>query len=75
VAYLATVGPAGTTIAKEPIPADVDARAEATTSAWKTLVIGGCPLEDQDTIAITGDTAAVRILLDATRLRSEATRR
>jgi DNA-binding HxlR family transcriptional regulator len=68
VEYLATVGAAGTEIIKEPTPADVDARVEASTSVWKALVVGGSRLEDQDTILISGDTMAVRLLLDATRL-------
>ncbi|GIE29494.1 transcriptional regulator [Actinoplanes italicus] len=67
VAYLATAGPAGTTITKRPLPDHVDARVEATTAAWKALVIGGAPLEDAG-ITVIGDTAAVRVLLDATRL-------
>ncbi|MFV2104181.1 winged helix-turn-helix transcriptional regulator [Micromonospora sp. LOL_024] len=68
VEYLATVGPAGTTIAKEPISDDVDAQVEATTRAWKTLVISGAPIEGEEAVAVTGDTEAVRALLDAARL-------
>lgn len=68
VEYLATVGPGGTTVSKEPIPDDVDARVEATTLAWKALVIGGAAIEDAEAVAVIGDSAAVRALLDATRL-------
>ncbi|GGQ67014.1 winged helix-turn-helix transcriptional regulator [Couchioplanes azureus] len=76
VGYLATVGPAGTRITKEPIPDDVDARVQASTSAWKALVIGGSPIEDAQGIVITGDAAAVQALLTATRLQvPDVTRR
>lgn len=68
VGYLATVSPAGTAISKEPIPDNVDARVETTTLAWKALVIGGARLEDDGTVAVAGEFAAVRALLDATRL-------
>jgi len=68
VEYLATVGPGGTTVSKEPIPDDVDARVEATTLAWKALVIGGAPIEGAEAVAIIGDSTAVRALLDATQL-------
>jgi hypothetical protein len=70
VEYLATVSPAGTTIAKDPIPAAVDARVSATTLAWKALVIGGARIEDAHAVAVTGDTEAVRALVDATRLET-----
>ena len=68
VEYLATVGPGGTTVSKEPIPDDVDARVEATTLAWKALIIGGASIKDAEAVTIIGDPAAVRALLDATRL-------
>jgi DNA-binding HxlR family transcriptional regulator len=68
VEYLATVGPHGTTVSKEPIPDDADARVEATTLAWKALIIGGAPIEGDEAITVTGDAGAARALLDATRL-------
>jgi DNA-binding HxlR family transcriptional regulator len=71
--YLATVGPHGTTVAKEPLPDAVDARVEATTLAWKALIIGGAPIEGNEAITVTGAAAAVRALLDATRLAAPST--
>ncbi|MEV4715130.1 helix-turn-helix domain-containing protein [Micromonospora sp. NPDC049374] len=70
VEYLATVGPGGTTVSKESIPDDVDARVEGTTLAWKALVISGAPIEGAAAVAVTGAVEAVRALLDATRLES-----
>jgi DNA-binding HxlR family transcriptional regulator len=70
VEYLATISPAGATIAKEPIPSDVDARVEAPTSVWKALIVGRSRIEDEKAVVITGDTAAVQMLLHATRLRN-----
>lgn len=71
VVYLATLGPEGTTIRKDPDPAGVDARVEAATIAWKALVIGSDPATGRALTGstVTGDPAAVRALLDATRLR------
>jgi DNA-binding HxlR family transcriptional regulator len=68
VEYLATVSPADATIAKEPIPSDVNAWVEAPTSAWKALIIGKSRIGDEKTVVITGDAAAVHALLEATRL-------
>ncbi|MDI6099390.1 helix-turn-helix domain-containing protein [Actinoplanes sp. NEAU-A12] len=65
--YLATVGPGGTTVSRQPLPADVDAHVEATTLAWKTLVLGGPPPGDA-AITVSGDAEAVRALVAATRL-------
>jgi DNA-binding HxlR family transcriptional regulator len=70
VTYLATVGPAGTTVTKEAATGDVDACVAASTAAWKALVVGGLALQEQNTITITGDAAAVRVLLEATRLHA-----
>ncbi len=74
VAYLATVGPAGTTVSREPIPDAVDARVAATTRAWKALIVGEAPGDGagEEAIAVTGDAAAVRALLDATRPETPA---
>jgi DNA-binding HxlR family transcriptional regulator len=69
VEYLATVGPAGTSITKDPIPGDIDARAEAPTRVWKALVIGNTRIDDEKDVVITGDAAAVRALLHATTLQ------
>ena len=66
VEYLATVDPGGTTVTRQAVPGDVDARVDATTHAWKAVVIGGAA-GDQG-IVVSGDAAAVRALLDATRL-------
>lgn len=66
VAYLATVSPAGTTVTKDPVPTGVDARVDAPTRAWKSLVIGRSRIEDERAVVVTGDPAAVRVLLDAT---------
>lgn len=65
--YLATVGPGGTTVVRQPIPDDADAYAEATTHVWKAHLLGGPPSGDT-AITVTGDAAAVRALLEATRL-------
>jgi DNA-binding HxlR family transcriptional regulator len=68
VDYLATITPTSTEITKQPAPADVDARVKASTSAWKALIIAGSRLEEQQTVTVSGDAEAVRLLLDATRL-------
>ncbi|SNY67206.1 winged helix-turn-helix transcriptional regulator [Paractinoplanes atraurantiacus] len=68
VEYLATVGPDGTGVVRAPDPGDADARVETTTSAWKALIIGDGRIEDQPAVAVSGDAAAVRALLGATRL-------
>lgn len=65
VEYLAALGPDATTIGREPIPADVDARVAATTLVWKAVIIGGAPL---DGVTVDGDPTAVHALVDATRL-------
>ncbi|WP_197725429.1 helix-turn-helix domain-containing protein [Actinoplanes sp. OR16] len=66
-AYLATVSPAGTTIVAADGFGDVHARVEATTRVWKSLVIAGADLDTAE-VGVTGDRAAVRSLLAATRL-------
>ncbi|OJF12868.1 winged helix-turn-helix transcriptional regulator [Couchioplanes caeruleus] len=72
VEYLATISPNGTTVAKQPIPHDVDARVRATTLAWKAVVIGGAPITSGAAVAVAGDTAAVHALVEATTLQAPA---
>lgn len=68
VDYIATMTILGTTVTKGVATGPVAAEVYATTRAWKSCVIGGVPLADAPDVAIVGDPAAARSLLNATRL-------
>lgn len=69
VDYLATVSATGTQIVRRPEPAGhLDAAVTATTRAWKACVIAGASPTGSGDIEVSGDLAAVRDLLTATRL-------
>ncbi|MCE7082797.1 helix-turn-helix domain-containing protein [Streptomyces sp. ST2-7A] len=70
VEYVATLTTSGPEIEKGTTDT-ADARVQATTRAWKALILGRAPLEDHDEIEITGDSAAVHALLEGTRLELE----
>lgn len=63
--YLAEVG-ADTVVARAAAETDVDARVEATTRAWKVVILGGRALDEIPGLAITGDVDAVRSLVACT---------
>lgn len=65
VTYRAVVGPEGTTIEKTPDLGETAAVVSATTAAWKGCIILGA---DLDPDSVEGDPAAVRSLINATRL-------
>jgi hypothetical protein len=65
VTYRAVVGPEGTTIAKAPDLGEVAALVSTTTAAWKGCIIAGAELDPD---SVEGDSAAVRSLINATRL-------
>lgn len=68
VEYLATLTPTGSTITKTSAANRVDAEVSTTTRAWKAIIIGGVPVEDNAAIEVTGPQAAVQALVDSTRL-------
>lgn len=70
VEYLATLTTKETSITKMFGSEDLDALVNSTTSAWKTLIIGGNRLEDCKNVAVDGDEEAVLALLDVTRLQA-----
>lgn len=68
VDYLATLTPTGSTLTKTSAADGVDAEINTTTRAWKAIIIGGAPVEDNEAIDVTGDRAAVQALVDSTSL-------
>ncbi|MFV2196938.1 winged helix-turn-helix transcriptional regulator [Nocardiopsis sp. LOL_012] len=68
VGYSATVTAHGTSIAKEPADAAVDAVVRTTTRAWKPLVLGSGRLDASVGVQVEGDIRAARALVDAVRL-------
>lgn len=68
VTYLVRMSTRCTTINRSPEPQHTDAEVSATTRDWKACVIGGVPLEQLPDIRVSGDTAVVQQLINATSL-------
>lgn len=68
VDYLATLTPTGSTIIKTSAADEVDAEVSTTTRAWKAIIIGGAPVEGNETIKVTGNREFVQALVNSTSL-------
>lgn len=68
VAYLATLTSTGSSINKTAATDRADTEVSSSTRTWKSLIIGGAPLDRVEGITITGNQESVRALIDATKL-------
>ncbi|RZU60785.1 winged helix-turn-helix transcriptional regulator [Zhihengliuella halotolerans] len=72
VAYTARMSAAGTTIVRTAQPAAADAEVVASTHDWKACLIGGVGLADLPGVAVSGSSATVDRLIEATKLHGPA---
>ncbi len=68
VAYLATLTSTQSSINKTAATDRPDAEVSSSTRTWKSLIIGGAPLDSAEGITITGNQESVHALIDATKL-------